>query len=126
MMQKEQFLNSYGQEEHFHALNNQNVYVNYTGDYRSNPLYHVHNSCELLFIEEGEAQYRIGGNEYHLGPRDVLIIGGTDPQCVRLSGRIDVCQNHPVCRRQALGMAPYIPVPMCRQVLLVLGCHLVI
>ena len=79
MMQKEQFLNSYGQEEHFHALNNQNVYVNYTGDYRSNPLYHVHNSCELLFIEEGEAQYRIGGNEYHLVPRDVLIIGGTDP-----------------------------------------------
>lgn len=79
MIQKEQFLNSYGQEEHFHALNNQNVYVNYTGDYRSNPLYHVHNSCELLFIEEGEAQYRIGGNEYHLGPRDVLIIGGTDP-----------------------------------------------
>lgn len=79
MIQKEQFLNSYGQEEHFHALNNRNVYVNYTGDYRSNPLYHVHNSCELLFIEEGEAQYRIGNNEYHLGPRDVLIIGGTDP-----------------------------------------------
>lgn len=79
MERNERFLNSYNQEEHFIALNNQNVYVSYTGDYRTNPIYHVHNSCELLFIEEGEAQYRIGNICYNLGPRDVLIIGGTDP-----------------------------------------------
>lgn len=79
MESKIQFLNSYNEKEHLNALNHQNVYVNYTGDYRANPMYHVHNSCELLFIEEGEAQYRIGDIYYHLGPRDILIIGGTDP-----------------------------------------------
>lgn len=77
--EKIRFLNSYQEEEHFVALNSQNVYVNYTGDYRANPLYHVHNSCELLFMEEGEARYRIKDTDYYLGPRDVLIIGGTDP-----------------------------------------------
>lgn len=77
--EKDRFLNSYNQEEHFIALNSQNVYVNYSGDYRANPMYHVHNSCELLFMEEGEARYCIKDTEYHLGPRDVLIIGGTDP-----------------------------------------------
>ena len=76
---KDQFLNAYNQEEHFIALNSQNVYVNYSGDYRANPMYHVHNSCELLFIEEGEARYCIGDTYYNLGPGDVLIIGGTDP-----------------------------------------------
>lgn len=79
MERKDRFLNSYSQEEHFIALNSQNVYVSYSGDYSTNPLYHVHNSCELLFIEEGEAEYRIGNTYYNLGPRDILIIGSTDP-----------------------------------------------
>lgn len=78
-MEKEKFLNDYTEEEHFKALNGQNVYVSHTGDYKGNPLYHVHNSCELLFFEEGEAEYRIGNTFYRMKPNDVLIIGGTDP-----------------------------------------------
>ena len=79
MQDTKKFLNSYNEEDHFIALNNQNVYVSYSGDYSENPIYHVHNSCELLFIEEGEAEYRIGKNYYHIGKNDVLVVGGTDP-----------------------------------------------
>ncbi|MDO5423891.1 MAG: AraC family transcriptional regulator [Eubacteriales bacterium] len=79
MGKNEKFLNDYNEEDHFKALNNQNVYVSHSGDYKDNPIYHVHNSCELLFIEEGQAEYRIGNQYYEIGANDVLIIGGTDP-----------------------------------------------
>ncbi|MDY3919146.1 MAG: AraC family transcriptional regulator [Candidatus Limivivens sp.] len=79
MNRKEHFLNDYNEEDHYAALNKQNVYVSHSGDYKENPIYHVHNSCELLFIEEGEGDYRIGNTYYEIGPNDVLIIGGTDP-----------------------------------------------
>lgn len=71
MERKEQFLNSYTQEEHFVALNSQNVYVSYSGDYTNNPLYHIHNSCELLFLEQGKAEYHIGSACYTLESGDI-------------------------------------------------------
>ena len=37
-----EFLNSYNEVEHFSALNNQNIYVSYSGDYKENPINHVH------------------------------------------------------------------------------------
>lgn len=52
MSRTEQYLNAYEEEAHNVALNNQNVYVSYSGDYKANPIFHVHNSCELLFFEE--------------------------------------------------------------------------
>lgn len=73
-----EFLNSYTKIEHDAKLNNANIYVSYSGDYKANPLYHVHNSCELLFIEQGVAEYKINDMKYTVGPRSVLIIGGTD------------------------------------------------
>lgn len=79
MEKPEQFLNDYEEGRHLIALNHQNVYVSYSGDYRQNSIYHVHNSCEILFMEEGEARYRIGNTYYDLGKNDILIIGGTDP-----------------------------------------------
>lgn len=79
MERKEQFLNSYTQEEHFVALNSQNVYVSYSGDYTNNPLYHIHNSCELLFLEQGKAEYHIGSACYTLESGDILIIGSAEP-----------------------------------------------
>lgn len=73
-----EFLNSYTKIEHDAKLNNANIYVSYSGDYKANPLYHVHNSCELLFIEQGVAEYKINDMKYTVGPRSVLIIVGTD------------------------------------------------
>ncbi len=81
---KENFLNTYhpstyGQNSQDWALDHQNIYVNHSGDFGSNPGFYVHNSCELLFFEEGECQYRICNQVYEMGPNDILIIGATDP-----------------------------------------------
>lgn len=84
-MGKESFLNSYTEENHWKALNYHNVYVSHSGDYKANPLYHVHNTCELLLVEEGEGEYCINGTQYLVGPRDVLIVGGTDPHSRRFT-----------------------------------------
>ena len=80
-----EFLNSYNEVEHFSALNNQNIYVSYSGDYKENPINHVHNSCELLFIEQGGGEYKIRGQQYHIEKNGVLIIGGTDPHSRRFT-----------------------------------------
>lgn len=76
---KENFLNEYNKVDHDWALDYQNVYVNHSADFSSNPGFYVHNSCELLFFEEGESQYRIYDQVYETGPNDILIIGATDP-----------------------------------------------
>lgn len=78
-MHKEGFLNNYTENNHSRALNYYNVYVSHSGDYKANPLYHAHNTCELLIIEEGTAEYVINGVRYEASARDVLIVGGTDP-----------------------------------------------
>ncbi|MDY3919420.1 MAG: AraC family ligand binding domain-containing protein, partial [Candidatus Limivivens sp.] len=71
-------LNDYVSEELLAAFDRQNICVSYSGDYRKNTLTQVHNSCELLFVEEGEADYRINGESFHIGKNTVLIIGATD------------------------------------------------
>lgn len=72
-------LTDYNEKEHLYALNNQNVYVSHSKDFRPNPLTHVHNSCELLFIEKGAGRYHIGNEDYEVSANSVLIIGATDP-----------------------------------------------
>lgn len=79
MSRTEQYLNAYEEEPHNVALNNQNVYVSYSGDYKANPIFHVHNSCELLFFEEGAGLYKIKDVDYEVGKNSILIIGGADP-----------------------------------------------
>lgn len=78
-MKKEDFLNNYTEDNHNRALNYQNVYVSHSGDYRANPIRHVHNACEIIFVEEGGGVYHINGEPYMIEERSVLIIGGTDP-----------------------------------------------
>ena len=73
------YLNNYCEPEHYLALNNQNVYVSYSGDYGENPIHHVHNSCELLFVEKGGGYYQIRDQSYRIKQNGVLIIGGADP-----------------------------------------------
>ena len=78
-MKKGDFLNNYTEDNHNRALNYQNVYVSHSGDYRANPIRHVHNACEIIFVEEGGGVYHINGEPYMIEERSVLIIGGTDP-----------------------------------------------
>lgn len=121
----EHYLNAYEEDAHNVALNNQNVYVSYSGDYKANPIFHVHNSCELLFFEEGEGLYKIKNMDYEVGKNSILIIGGADPHfrkftrtpCIRygltvmpsflqnlpiINSYMQVYQTHPVKEAQKL------------------------
>ncbi len=40
----------------------------------TNALTHLHNAYEILFFYEGDANYHIGGNIYHLTKNDLLVI----------------------------------------------------
>lgn len=70
--------NDYYEPEHFRAICEDNVNVSRTCEYEKNDMHHIHDSCELLFVEEGEADYFISGNVYHVEKGDVLIIGSKE------------------------------------------------
>lgn len=72
-------VNSYIVSEHDIALNERELYVSYTADYSPGFLNHMHNSCEILFVEEGNAVYRIDNVEYQLGANDIFITGPMSP-----------------------------------------------
>ena len=55
----EHYLNAYEEDAHNVALNNQNVYVSYSGDYKANPIFHVHNSASFYSLKKGEGLYKI-------------------------------------------------------------------
>lgn len=72
------YLNNYITDELRAAIDKEDVCVSYSGDYEPETLVQVHNSCELLFVEEGEAQYQINDVVYRVEKNTVLIIGATD------------------------------------------------
>lgn len=59
-------------------IDNDDVYVNHTGDSESTNQRFIHNTCELLFVEEGEAEYLINGARYLVAKNGILIIGAND------------------------------------------------
>ncbi len=65
-------------KKHMQAIDTRNVFVSYSGNYRKIRTSQVHNSCELLFVEQGAADYRIGGKIYPVKKGSVLIIGSHD------------------------------------------------
>lgn len=78
MEQVENSMNAFAAKEHFMAMDTRNIFVSYSGDYKKSRMPQVHNSCEILFVEEGEADYRINGRNYPVKNRSVLIIGSHD------------------------------------------------
>ena len=66
-----------------HALNSRDIYVNHTGDLLAD-FEHMHLTHEILFVEEGEAEYVINGQKYSLKKHDVLIIGSMDIHRVKV------------------------------------------
>ena len=49
------YLNNYIADELRAAFDKEDVCISYSGDYEPETLNQVHNSCEILFVEEGEA-----------------------------------------------------------------------
>lgn len=71
-------VNNYIKEELLKAIDTQNISVSYSGDFQKSELCQVHNSCEILFVEEGQAEYHINSEIYPVQKNTVLIIGATD------------------------------------------------
>ena len=69
---------SYAKVNQDEFIDHDDVYVNHTGDWDCENARFIHNTCELLLVEEGEAEYEINGARYVVRPGSVLIIGATD------------------------------------------------
>lgn len=78
MKSAEWYLNNFCGEEMLVAFDKEDICVSYSGDYRKNVLTQVHNSCELLFVEQGEAEYQINNEIFQVRKNTILIIGATD------------------------------------------------
>lgn len=68
-------INDYNEPEHFRAICEDNYNISRTCEYEKNEMHHIHNSCEILFVEEGAADYFIAGKKYHVESYDILIVG---------------------------------------------------
>ena len=60
------YLNNYIADELRAAFDKEDVCISYSGDYEPETLNQVHNSCEILFVEEGEGRERVNGGDYRL------------------------------------------------------------
>lgn len=68
-------INDYDEPDHFRAICEDNYNISRTCEYEKNEMHHIHNSCEILFIEDGAADYYVSGKKYHVEPYDILVIG---------------------------------------------------
>ncbi|MBQ1311447.1 MAG: helix-turn-helix transcriptional regulator [Blautia sp.] len=66
-------------------IDNDDVYVNHTGDTKNTIQGFIHNTCELLFVEQGAAEYTINGTKYEVKERDILIISAMDMHLCRIT-----------------------------------------
>lgn len=69
---------TYTPDGNFIILEEQNIYINHTSNMDFEILNQRHNSVEIIFAEEGEAEYKIGDTVYSVGKNDILIIGAMD------------------------------------------------
>ena len=44
-------------------------------EYEQNEMHHIHESAEILFVENGSADYYVEGKKYYVEKGDILIIG---------------------------------------------------
>ena len=61
------YLNNYIADELRAAFDKEDVCISYSGDYEPETLNQVHNSCEILFVEEGEADQESIRRRWHPG-----------------------------------------------------------
>ncbi|HIQ98273.1 MAG TPA: helix-turn-helix domain-containing protein [Candidatus Scybalocola faecavium] len=67
-------INDYNDREHFRAMCEDAYNVSRTCEYEKNEMHHIHDGCEILFVESGSADYFIDGKKYHISQGDVLVI----------------------------------------------------
>lgn len=60
------------------AINKNNIYINHTADYKKDCKSFIHNSVEIILVEQGSANYEIENKHYLVHPNDILIIGAMD------------------------------------------------
>lgn len=77
-------INDYDEPDHFRAICEDNYNISRTCEYEKNEMHHIHNSCEILFVEDGAADYYISGKKYHVEPYDILIIGAMEHHLRRI------------------------------------------
>lgn len=77
-------INDYYEPEHFQALNEDNYNLSRSCEYDRNEMHHIHEACEILLIEEGAADYYIGGKKYYVEPGDILVISSRTHHMRRL------------------------------------------
>lgn len=77
-------INDYDEPDHFQAICEDNYNISRTCEYEKNEMHHIHNSCEILFMEEGAADYYISGKKYHVEPYDILVIGSMEHHLRRI------------------------------------------
>ena len=68
-------INDYYEPEHFRAICEDNFNVSRTCEYEKNEMHHIHDSCEILLVEDGVVDYFIAGEKFHLAANDILVIG---------------------------------------------------
>ena len=71
-------VNDYEEHEHFRAICEDCYNVSRTCGYDRLRMSHIHNTCEILLVETGEADYYISGKKYHVEPYDILVIGAME------------------------------------------------
>lgn len=76
--------NDYYEPEHFRSICEDNYNISRTCEYEKNEMHHIHNSCEILFVEEGSADYYLSGKIFHVEPYDILIIGSMEHHLRRI------------------------------------------
>lgn len=77
-------INDYDEPDHFRAICEDNYNISRTCEYEKNEMHHIHNSCEILFVEDGSADYYISGKKYHVEPYDILVIGAMEHHLRRI------------------------------------------
>lgn len=60
------------------ALNTQDLYINHSAEYVKTSFQHMHLASEILFVEQGVAEYICSGEKYIVKKGDVLILGSMD------------------------------------------------
>ena len=77
-------INDYYEPDHFRAICEDNYNVSRTCEYEKNEMHHIHNSNEVLLVEDGAADYYISGKKYHVEPGDILVIGAMEHHLRRI------------------------------------------
>ena len=77
-------INDYYEPDHFRAISEDNYNISRTCEYEKNEMHHIHNTSEILLVEDGAADYYISGRKYHVEPYDILVIGAMEHHLRRI------------------------------------------